>query len=264
MTTNVYTQESIIEKLNELRESGWIESCRNGNCGGIGNTLEEFLGIKENNLRLPDAAEWELKTQRLNTKSPVTLFHVEPSPTTVKFIPCVLLPKYGWPHKKAGMKYPSNEVSFRQTISTSRRSDRGFKVVVDRQAEKILISFDPNSVASRHKDWIESVEKRVGLGELDPQPYWNFQDLYYKTREKLNNCFFVIANAKLIEGKEFFKYEKIYKLSHFSFEKFIDTIEQGEILVDFDARTGHNHGTKFRYKYRNSKIISLYENIEEI
>ena len=37
-------------------------------------------------------------------------------------------------------------------------------------------------------------------------------------------------------------------------EKFIEAIEQGVIYVDFDARTGHNHGTKFRIK----STIQLY------
>lgn len=37
-------------------------------------------------------------------------------------------------------------------------------------------------------------------------------------------------------------------------EKFIEAVEKGVIYVDFDARTGHNHGTKFRIK---SKDISL-------
>jgi len=35
-----------------------------------------------------------------------------------------------------------------------------------------------------------------------------------------------------------------------------------DFLVDFDARTGHNHGTKFRF--RKNKLIDLYENVEEI
>ena len=39
-------------------------------------------------------------------------------------------------------------------------------------------------------------------------------------------------------------------------------IELGDILVDFDARTGHNHGTKFRF--RNNRLPELYENAEEI
>jgi len=34
-------------------------------------------------------------------------------------------------------------------------------------------------------------------------------------------------------------------------------MEEGLILVDFDARTGHNHGTKFRM--RQNSLPMLYE-----
>ncbi|HSA06370.1 MAG TPA: MvaI/BcnI family restriction endonuclease [Candidatus Gastranaerophilales bacterium] len=261
MSKKIYTKELIIEKLKEIRDMGWIESGRHGNCGGIGNTLEDLLGIEENNLPIPNAAEWELKCQRLNTNSLVTLFHVEPSPTALKFVPCLFLPQYGWRHQQAGTKYPETEMSFRQTISSLGTSDRGFRVIVDRKEEKILISFNANLVAEKHEEWFKSVKKRVGLEELSPQPYWGFQDLFHKAGTKLHNCFFVGAEVKKIKGKEFFKYDKILKLSGFSLNKFIDKIEQGDILVDFDARTGHNHGTKFRF--RNNKLSSLYDNVEE-
>ena len=32
----------------------------------------------------------------------------------------------------------------------------------------------------------------------------------------------------------------------FNFEGLLQGIEKGFVFVDFDARTGHNHGTKFR------------------
>lgn len=47
-------------------------------------------------------------------------------------------------------------------------------------------------------------------------------------------------------------------LEQFSFTKFLKELEKGNILVDFDARTGHNHGTKFRV--RSNKIPNLYKN----
>jgi hypothetical protein len=57
----------------------------------------------------------------------------------VKFVPEMLLPKYGWKHKEAGKKYPEDEMSFRQTISGKSRSDRGFKVVLIVQIGNINI-----------------------------------------------------------------------------------------------------------------------------
>ncbi|MBC7236550.1 MAG: MvaI/BcnI restriction endonuclease family protein, partial [Chloroflexi bacterium] len=63
----IYSKESLIEALLEIKRKGWIPSARPGNDGGIGNTLEDLLGISENNLPIPNAAEWELKCQRLNT-----------------------------------------------------------------------------------------------------------------------------------------------------------------------------------------------------
>jgi hypothetical protein len=38
--------------------------------------------INKNNLPVPNAAEWELKSQRLKTSSLSTLFHIESSPQT--------------------------------------------------------------------------------------------------------------------------------------------------------------------------------------
>jgi len=45
-------------------------------------------------------------------------------------------------------------------------------------------------------------------------------------------------------------------LKGLDFEGFLQCLEAGTILVDFDARTGHNHGTKFRI--RQNSWPSLY------
>ena len=82
-----YTKDELIKKFKELSQMGWVLNGRFGNHGGIGNTLEDYLGIDENNLPIPNAAEWELKTQRSNTSSLTTLFHTEPSPRAIRFVP---------------------------------------------------------------------------------------------------------------------------------------------------------------------------------
>ena len=159
-----YTKESLIEALIEIRNQGWIPTRRKNNDGGVGNTLEDLLGIEENNLPIPNAAEWELKAQKKDTTSLITLFHI-----------------------------------------------------------------------------------------------WGFDDLYHKAGTKLHNCFFVWAESKRINRTLHFHYQDIYMLKKFDLNKFIDAIESGSVYIDFDARTGHNHGTKFRL--RRELFINLYTEV---
>jgi hypothetical protein len=241
---------------------GWIKSARPGNAGAVGNTLEDLLEIEENNLPLPNAGEWEIKTQRAETGSLTTLFHMEPSPRALRFVPQVLLPKYGWAHREAGGQYQATEMSFRQTITGNVRTDRGFTVLIDEKNQKVVVSFDSKAVAACHADWLKSVSERAGLNELNPQPYWGFDDLTSKARTKLVNCFYVRAETKWEGSDEFFLYRRIYILSKFAGGKFVHAIGGGYVLIDFDARSGHNHGTKFRLKQEARPL--LYENILEV
>jgi hypothetical protein len=104
----IYTKESLIQDIRNIVANGWVKSVKitkdTSNDGAVGNTLETLLEIKENNLPLPNAREWELKGQRTKTSSLITLKHIEPSPTGLKIVPSVLLPQYGWKHKQAGTK----------------------------------------------------------------------------------------------------------------------------------------------------------------
>ncbi len=165
----IYTKAELISDLKNIRERGWIASTRPGNADSVGNTLEDLLGLAENNLPIPNAGEWELKGQRKNTTSLLTLFHMEPSLRAIRFVPQVFLPNYGWPHKEAGRKYPATEMSFRQTIHGT-RSERGFKLVAARKSKKILVSFDAESVHDKHAQWLDSVDRKVGVDEINPQP----------------------------------------------------------------------------------------------
>jgi len=242
-----FTKDGLIAELKTICNGPWIPSCRApGNDGAVGNTLEQLLGIEENNLPIPNAAEWELKGQRRQTRSLVTLFHMDPSPKAMRLVNNLLIANYAWP-----LENHPNEQSFRQTITTTVPSDRGFQVVVDDIEHKVMISFNANVVDIRHRAWLQTVEQRVGLTQLNPQPYWGFDDLEYKAGTKLKNTFFILADSKKQDNIEYFKYNGILMLQKFSFEKFLEALRQGLLKIDFDARSGsdrsgHNHGTKFR------------------
>jgi hypothetical protein len=88
-------------KLLELRAAGWIRSTRRGDTG-IGKTIEDYLGIPENNLGEPDCLYQgipvEIKSRRLETSSMITLFTLEPQTRHLK--DADLVKKYGYKNSR--------------------------------------------------------------------------------------------------------------------------------------------------------------------
>jgi hypothetical protein len=54
----------------------------------------------------------------------------------------------------------------------------------------------------------------------------------------------------------------VQKLCKFRFEGLLEGLEKGVLFVDFDARTGHNHGTKFRLKQNHLPL--LYDEVTTV
>lgn len=84
----------------------------------------------------------------------------------------------------------------------------------------------------------------------------------YKAGSKLKNTFFVLADQKKDDGEEYFLYKEVFILANFNFDNFLNCIDNGLIVVDFDARSKHNHGTKYRIKQNHWP--DLYETVEQV
>jgi len=260
---NLITKEELIDKFKALEAEGWIYNYRGGNDGAVGNIVEDKFGIQENNLPIPNAAEWELKAQRATSNSLLTLAHIEPSPRAAKLVSKLLLPMYGWVHKDAGIKYPETEKSFRSTTWATYYTDRGFRLQVNRKEQRVEFIWDSSQCdVAKHEDWLKVVKRNVGLGPLPVIPYWGFNDLYTKVGTKLLNAFYVRADVRKDGRREYFHYNDVRILKGVDMEHFIDCIEKGLVCIDFDARTGHNHGTKFRVNFSN--IPQFYKEVIKI
>ena len=247
------------ERIEQIKNMGWIKNQRFGSQGGIGNTLEDLLGIPENNLPAPDFGKWELKTQRKNTASLLTLFHMEPSPRKDKIVSSILLPLYGWQHQNAGSLYPASEKSFRQTVNAHTFTDRGFRLNINWQKERLELLFDLDHIdGQKHFEWKKHLVENKNSYFLSPTPYWDFYELENKINSKLANLLFISADTKYINGEEYFKYKHITAYIEPSLQKFLKLIEAGILYVDFDARSGHNHGTKFRIKSSQKSLLYKY------
>lgn len=75
----IETLNDFIREYQKICQMGWIKTHRSGPTG-IGKTLEDLLGIVENNIDGPDFGDYELKSCRLNSNSMLTIFTKTPQP----------------------------------------------------------------------------------------------------------------------------------------------------------------------------------------
>lgn len=73
----INTLNDFIEEFEKVKAMGWIKTHRAGPTG-IGKTLEDLLGIPENNLDEPDFGDYELKSCRIDSGSMLTMFTRSP------------------------------------------------------------------------------------------------------------------------------------------------------------------------------------------
>jgi len=118
--------KTLKKELQEIKKQGFVKSHRVGDTG-IGKTLEDLLGIKENNLRLPDVGDVELKAKRIDSGSMLTVATKSPEP---KGINKVLFEKYKYLDKEG--KY-----NLHSTVCGSRKNLQSFKVVFE--DEKLVL-----------------------------------------------------------------------------------------------------------------------------
>ena len=220
-----------INSYKEICALGWIKTHRPGPTG-IGKTLEDLLGIAENNIDGPDFGDYELKSCRLNSNSMLTMFTKTPQPRGAAG---TLREKFGY----SSDSYNNNEKVLHATLSADRYvpiANTGHQLIIVCNSSKISI------IAEDNKEYA----------------YW--------TREQLKNAFekkyknkFVYAKALSddIGASERFKFVDAYEVSGFDYEAFVSLLEQGKIYIDLrigeyhggakDGQT-HDHGTAFRIK----------------
>jgi len=242
-----------VSKILHAHKDTWLLGTHQGNDGNQGNTLEGLLGVKENNLKLPDLGDIELKTQKAETGSFVTLFHKEPKPRAS--IP-KLLKSLGWQHQEAGSSYPKDEMSFRSTTYAHRFSDRGFSI--DLRNDKVQFIFDKSKVNVNAKDitgifntygeWLANVEIRSPHYNSVLPVYWEREEFEKVCISKLDKTLMCSFETKKVNGKEMFRVIEAFIYNNFKRERLEELFNDGHVVIDFDARTRHNHGTKLRVK----------------
>ena len=212
------TLTQIKKALKKLSGKGWIKSNRKHNTG-IGKTLEDYLGIKENNIALPDFGVMELKSQRINTISMMTLFTKSPEGITNSEI----RKRFGYPDSE----FPKIKI-LHQTISGGKRNGMGFQAKIDEKQGKLLI-----------------LKKGKLLG------HYSLAFLRQKAVEKIGNGLILVRAETKKKGKhEYFYYKDAYILKEIDPTKFLAhskyDIRLGVYHSGAKAGQPHDHGSAFR------------------
>lgn len=212
----------LINKLREIKKMGFVKTHRLGQTG-IGKTLEDLLGIKENNIPGPNGKMIELKSARKDAKSMLTLFTKSPLPKKAN---SVLLQKFGYESRR-GNKRKELHTTLSATSYNKLKGKQGLKL--DIKEDRIII--------------VDGQRNELG--------YWDRETLRSSFERKLPKLLYVKAEAKGKGLNEEFWFNEVWVLSGFDFDNFLGLLKKGTILVD--VRIGqypdgkpHDHGTGFR------------------
>ena len=234
----IRTLEDFIVAYTEICNKGWILTHRSGPTG-IGKTLEDLLGIQENNLGIPDFGEYELKSCRFDSESMLTIFTKTPQPRGAIN---VLRLKFGY----SSDTYANDEKVLHATLSADRY------VSISNTGHSLKVSCDQNKISIIAEDGREYA-------------YWTSDQLQKAFEQKYKNrLVYAKAYSRGNGSNEEFKFVEAYEVSGFGYGVFIELLMQGKIYVDLrigqyndNKKRGqtHDHGTGFRIKEKDQPLL---------
>lgn len=208
---------------------GWIRTHRAGPTG-IGKTLEDLLGIPENNLDEPDFGDYELKSCRIDSGNMLTMFTRAPQPRNAN---TYLRLKYDY---SSGAD-DNDEKVLHSTLSANR-----FTPIAD-TGHKLKISCDADGIYIMSEDGIENI-------------FWSCENLKKAFEKQYKNKFvYAKAQSRGAGEHEEFKFEDAYEVSGFDYDAFINLLEAGKIYSGRNKGKTHYHGTGFRIREVDQHLL---------
>ena len=231
MKQNEITLAEFVKKFASIKKQGWVPSARRGPTG-IGQTLEQLLALKENNIALPDLGTVELKAHRIGSSSLITLFTFNRKAWKMK--PLDAIRQYGTPDEngRLGLYY---------TMSRTPNS------------MGLFLYLESETISVRHISGTVIAE-------------WQIETLCERFVQKIPGLVLVSAFNELRGDTEWFKFDRAQLLSETSPEIIRNQIITGNILIDLrlhdKGTSARNHGTGFRAT--EDKLTFLFKNVQDI
>lgn len=223
--------ENFKAKFDEIKAQGWTPSKRKGPTG-IGQTLEQLLGLTENNIALPDLEEVELKAHRIGSSSMITLFTFNRKAWKMK--PLEAIRKYGTP-----------DINGRMGLY--------FTMSPKPTGTGLFLHAEEEYISVRHIS-----------GEIIAE--WLLESLARQFIKKMPGLVLVSALSEMRGDIEWFNFTRAQILTETSPGIIREQILAGNVLVDLrlhdKGTSARNHGTGFRA--REDKLLSLFKNVREL
>ncbi|RMH71760.1 MAG: hypothetical protein D6675_05850 [Gemmatimonadetes bacterium] len=218
-------------RFSELKREGFIPTKRKGPTG-IGYTLETALGLKENNLALPDLDKIEIKAHRDGSSNLITLFTFNRNVWQINPLDAI---------RKYGSYDRNNRLGMYYTMSLKPNSAGLFLTVTE------------SEISVQHTS-----------GEVIA--IWHLATLAERFMQKIPALLFISARTEERGGREYFHFYRAQLMEGTTPELLSDLFKTGDILVDLrlhDKRTrARNHGTGFRTS--EDKLPKLFTHIRDI
>lgn len=226
------TFDEFVDRLRRVKELGFLETHRSGNTG-IGKTLEDVLGIEENNIPGPDAVGIELKSTRRQSNNLTTLFTKEPP---------------------RGQRNLWNQNLVRRLGYTDNQDRRALKVTIEPDrpnSQGFYLSYTDRAISVDHERYGTCATYPIGL----------LQETF---EGKLPEMVLVVADVRRIDGREFFWYNEAYHLEDFDPVSFLGLMRDGVITLDIRMHIKpngniRNRGTAWRIS-DDSQLDEAFEN----
>lgn len=215
----------------QIRQMGWVPSQRRGPTG-IGQTLEQLLGLTENNIALPDLGEVELKAHRMGSSSMITLFTFNRKAWRMK--PLEAVRKYG-------------------TVDKSGRKGLYFTMSRTPNSVGLFVHIEEELIAVRHIS-----------GEVIAE--WQLENLAQRFISKIPGLILISTFSEMRGDTEWFMFDRAQLLTDTSPDILKNQLLAGNVLLDLRLHeretSARNHGTAFRA--HENKLPQLFKQIQEV
>ena len=232
--------DELLIKLKEIHKRGFIPSITSGD-PGVGDTLENALGISRNNSKKPDYKGIELKATRITKNGAkkavtrATLFTKVPDDGLTY---SQILDKYGKVQIPRGETIPRKQIY--ETLSTKKYNAYGLKLKVDYDADKLLLIDDAQPKPNIVSTWDFDILRKTLLTK-HPETFW-------------------VKAASEIRDIEYFRYDWVIHTRNPNVLLLAPLIDNGEITADLAAHIKpdgkyRDHGLLFKILPQNRRDL---------